>query len=204
MHVTLNIGTSCANGRVLTSCDIHIAVCRLLGFVPYFTRTMRIPGQEDTAIVCVHMGSYRAAIWASIINLANNLDQDCIAAVIGGTGYLLGRKTKEYEPFDLRKFIGKEQAMSYGSPQDPSRSGTREFNVQHEMTMLKERITKLEAAGSQSRPSGWMAGAGSTPAEQVVRLELTTTELAFLCHKAGTWGSGGSSSSIYKKLHNCR
>ena len=105
--------------------------------------------------------------------------------------------------------------MSYGSPQDPSRSGTREFNTQHEITMLKERVTKLEASqNSTVRPAGWMAGAGSAVplskeeingfTNQV--LQLTQQEVLHLlrlvgCHVLGT---SCTNQDLYVKLKNLR
>lgn len=145
-HVTLNIGDKVEGQFVRLQHREVMAACRKHGVCPEFVRY--IPGATRIAEGTWVIQAKAPKVWSSHV-LAEELQQECIAVRTASGGYLSGPNTSKYGEFDIKKFITKEQAMSYGSPAKPDGRAETEQELKDRAhkalhTGHNARLTKLE------------------------------------------------------------
>lgn len=79
----------------------------------YFELHGRKHGQEPTlVVVCYTKHQHVDDLHAAVDTLASVLNQDCIAFIADGAGYLAGPRAAEWQPFNYSWFIHpKEQVL---------------------------------------------------------------------------------------------
>jgi hypothetical protein len=126
--ITLNIGQLTSTGRRMSRAEME---AKLRSVIPEkyitFTKVVNKHLPEATLVVQAVTSGERGVGPGNkpmVEDLCSKLQQDCIAFKYdyGARGeYLCGPLRKKYEPFDINKFVTKEQAMSYGHPSNPAR-----------------------------------------------------------------------------------
>jgi hypothetical protein len=120
--ITLNIGMRTRDGAELPLHRMQSCVKQTFGALSVlFMKQCDTPG-EPTLVVQVARDPH--PFRPRVKELAFRLRQDCIAWKYdqnGDSEYMTGPGADKYGPFDIKKFITKEQAMSYGHPTNPPR-----------------------------------------------------------------------------------